>query len=150
MYVDSNTIDSSGYLAGKTVGGMTSIMADTRVTNTIDSLHEVDSSYIYIQGNRTGVNTLQGVQLMASQYHTWGYGNYICKNVDKTGKASTLSIASGIHYYTSCTAVAPPVVITPPPVTVPVWDTTNIGSMNVKTVLKIDSNGITKSYILKL
>jgi hypothetical protein len=85
IFIHNNTIDSSGFLEGKTVNGMAGIMVDTRPTN------PVDSSLLNITNNKIGVNTDYGIRFYKT-LDTYKTGNFL------SGNTGTVNIDKSINW----------------------------------------------------
>ncbi len=93
--IENNRIDNSGTLEGRTAGGMSSIMLDTRLTNPVKN-----TSFI-IKNNTVGANTDNTNIRIYNSFLTFEQGNQICYNKTATGADATVKVASGINW-TNC------------------------------------------------
>jgi poly(3-hydroxybutyrate) depolymerase len=92
----SNEVDSSGYLGGKKVNGMSNIMIDTRPTNVPSpgQPNPVLAKFI-IQNNSLGINTDFNIRVYKS-VDTYKTGNIICNN------NGNIKVEAGINWSKDC------------------------------------------------
>ncbi len=92
----NNDVDSSGYLGGKKVDGMSSIMIDTRPTNVPSpgQPNPLRTKFI-IENNSLGVNTDCNVRVNKS-FNTYQTDNIICNN------NGNVKVESGVSYTKNC------------------------------------------------
>jgi len=100
--IENNTIDSSGYLDGRSLNWPQNIMIDTRATT------PADSTRFIIRNNRLSNpgKDVSNIQVWRS-FPTYGAGNIICNNLTK-GKPASVKVAAGIRWNNCGIAVVNP------------------------------------------
>ncbi len=90
--IENNTVDSSGYLHGRSLNWPQNIVIDTRPTN------PVDSTRFLVKNNRVSNPgaSVKNIEVW-STLPTYGRGNIICNNTEK-GKPARLGIAPGVRW----------------------------------------------------